>query len=468
MELENRVDVFVRRYGIIPEGSRIVAACSGGPDSLALVSVLLALREKRRLVLRIAHFEHGIRGEASMADVEFVRAFAESHGVPCDVAHEDIPAYAKRVGLSLETAARERRYAFLEETASGMGEGTLIATGHHAGDQAETVMMHILRGSGADGLAGMRPRKGNRVRPLLFATRQDILRYLEEKELSPRWDETNYQADAARNRMRLEVLPALRRYSPSADETLCRLAEAEAEIADFLRESADSVWNKIVAERDGAFFLQRPEYRNQPAAVRKTILRRLAEEAGLRQSLGFLHYAALDEFCRHSETGKALSLPCNQAAECRYDEVLFRRREDEPAAWDETAVSLSGITRIEGVGLTIYASPWEHGATPQNASVAVIDLDAITLPLTVRRRRDGDSFRLEGGGRKKVKSLLIDKKVPREFRDRAPIFASGEEILWIGGIRRAAFALVTGETKNAVMLRLEWDDSAHTKGENRT
>ena len=468
MELENRVDAFVRHYGIFTEGSRIVVACSGGPDSLALASVLLALRDRWRLVLRIAHFEHGIRGEASAVDAEFVRSFAEANGLPFDVAHEDIPAYARQSGLSLETAARERRYAFLEQVARVTGEDSLIATGHHREDQAETVLMHILRGSGADGLAGMRPRRGTRIRPLLAFSRQDIMHYLNEKGLTPCWDETNFQANTARNRMRLEIMPSLRRYSPAVEDVLCRLAAAEAEIADFLRESADAVWDKIVDERDGKFFLQRPEYRNQPVAVRKAILRRLAEEAGLRQSLGYLHYDALDEFCRCSETGKVLSLPCNHVAECQYDRVLLRRQADVPEAWDETTVSISGTTRIEGAGLTIYASAWSHGDMPKNADIAVIDAEAITLPLTVRRRRDGDSFRLKGGGRKKVKSLLIDKKVPRALRGRVPIFSAGGEILWIGGLQRAAFALVTEETKNAVMLRLEWDDSTCTKGEVRS
>ena len=122
MELESRVEAFVRQHGIFTPGSRIVIACSGGPDSLALVEVLLALRKKWRLSLGIAHFEHGIRGATSLADAEFVRAYAEEKGLSCRIVHEDVPAYAKRKKLSLETAARERRYAFLVETARGMGE----------------------------------------------------------------------------------------------------------------------------------------------------------------------------------------------------------------------------------------------------------------------------------------------------------------------------------------------------------
>ena len=468
MEFESRADAFVRRHEIFSVGSRIVVACSGGPDSLALASVLLALRDKWRLSLRIAHFEHGIRGADSLADARFVQAFAEEHGVPCDVVREDIPAYAAREGLSLETAARARRYAFLENVAQAMGENSLIATGHHAGDQAETVLMHLLRGSGVDGLAGMRPRRGNRIRPLLFASRQDILRYLEEKGLEPRWDETNFQADAARNRVRLEILPALRRYSPSVDDALCRLADAEAEIVDFLKQSVDAAWEDVAERRDGVFILRREAYRAQPAAVRKALLRRLAEEIGLRQSLFHSHYESLDEFCQCSETGKRLALPQNQIAECRYDEVLFRKTAEASQEWEETNLSLSGSTRIEAIGLTICASPWKQGDELPDVSAAVVDVDTLEQPLVVRKRRDGDSFRLESGGRQKVKDLLIDKKVPREFRDRVPIFSAGGEIFWVGGIRRAAIALVTNDTKRAAALRLVWDDTRHTKGENRT
>ena len=458
MDLEHRADAFARRNGVFASGSRVVVACSGGPDSLALASVLLNLRDSWRLSLRIAHFEHGIRGADSVADAEFVRAFAEEHGVPCDVVHEDIPAYAARERLSLETAARNRRYAFLEKTASAMGTGALIATGHHAGDQAETVMMHLLRGSGIDGLAGMRPRKGNRIRPLLFATRLEILRYLEKKGLKPRWDETNFRTDSARNRVRLEVLPALRRYSPSVDEALCRLADAEAETADFLRTTVDAVWEKMVEKRKGAICLRRSVYGSQPAAVRKAVLRRLAEETGLRQSLFYPHYAAIDALCLSGGTGKSLALPQGQTAECRYGEVLFRKAAKASAEWEEMELSLSGVTRVDAIGLTICASPWEPGGLIPDAS-AVVDVEALRLPLIVRRRHDGDSFRLENGGRQKVKSLLIDRKVPRELRKRVPIFTAGGDIFWVGGLRRAPVALVTEKTRRAVLLRLVWDDA---------
>ena len=466
MELEGRVEAFVRRHGIFVSGSRIVIACSGGPDSLALAEVLLARRGKWRLSLEIAHFEHGIRGEASLADAEFVRAYAEKHGLSCRIEHENVPAYAKRKKLSLETAARERRYAFLEETACRMGEGTLIATGHHAGDQAETVLMHLLRGSGIEGLAGMRPRMGTIIRPLLFLSKEEIVAYCREKGLQPRQDETNFQTDVERNRIRLELLPTLRSYRPSLDDVLCRLAAAEAEAADFLQAAADSVWDRTATEKDGQLFLRRKVYGAAHIALRKALLRRAAETLGLRSSFGFSHYEALDGFCRFGESGKKLTLPGGGEAECRYDTVVLRRAEASAVAWEERPLSLSGATRIEEIGLTVYASSSETEDIPEDSRLAVADRDALSSPLLVRRRREGDSFRLESGGRQKVKSLLIDRKIPRGLRDRVPIFTAGGEIFWVGGVRRAAVALVTEETRRMIAFRMVWDHMEEKGEEN--
>lgn len=459
MELERRVASFVRRQGFFSPGARIVVACSGGPDSLALTEILLALREKWRLSLCVAHFEHGIRGEASLADAAFVREYAEKRGLTCHVGHEDVPAYAKRAKVSLETAARERRYAFLEETARSMGEGTLIATGHHSGDQAETVLMHLLRGSGIDGLAGMRPRTGVIVRPLLCLSREEIETYCREKNLQPRRDETNYLPDAERNRIRLELLPLLRSYRPSMDDALCRLAAAQAETADFLQASADAVWAQVMETNDGQLLLRRKPYDELPAAIRKALLRRVAEMLGLRHALEFSHYEALDEFCRFGETGKRLMLPKGGEAECSYDKVILRQSAVGSVLWDERSLAIPGVTRIEEIGLTIYASPWEkRDEKIEDPLFAVADLDELSLPLAVRGRRKGDSFRLENGGRQKVKSLLIDRKVPRELRDVVPIFTAGGEIFWIGGLRRAAVALVSEETQRIIAFRMEWDN----------
>ncbi len=463
MRMESRVEAFIRARGVFEPGSRILVACSGGPDSVALASVLLAMRDRWRLTLRIAHFEHGIRGAASRADADFVRAFAAARGLAFTEAREDVPAYARRARLSLETAARERRYRFLTEAARAMGGGALIATGHHADDQAETVLLRLLRGTGPDGLAAMRPRDGARVRPLLFLSRAEIEAYLRERGLAFCTDETNAALDAARNRVRLELLPALRRYNPSIGGALCRLAAASAETADFLNGAVDAAWREAVAVKRGGFFLRRAPYRGLHPAVRKGLLRRIAEGAGLRRSLGAAQYDALDALCVSGGAGKSLALGGAWRAECRYDDVAFWMPDGEPPYW-EAALRVPGTTRVEAVGLTVYAAWCEAAEAPPDETAAAFDADALRMPCVVRMRRPGDAFRLEGGGRQKVKSLLIDRKVPRALRGRVPVFTSGEEIFWVGGLRRAAFAPLSERTKRAVVFRIVWDAAAETGG----
>ena len=229
--LAHRLYEHVRREGVLPRGAHIVVACSGGPDSLALLSLLLELRPLLSLAVTAAHYEHGIRGEASAEDAAFVRRFCAARAVPCIVESGDVPRAAARTSESLETAARRLRYAFLERTRERVG-ASLIATAHHADDQAETVLLHILRGAGLDGLAGIPARDAARhlVRPLLPFPKQELVDYCRARGFSPRHDATNDVPDALRNRVRLTLLPELARaYNPAIRQGLCRLADIVAE-----------------------------------------------------------------------------------------------------------------------------------------------------------------------------------------------------------------------------------------------
>lgn len=460
MELERRVEAFVQKHTLFSPGASIVVACSGGPDSLALLTILSALRKRWRLTLGVAHFEHGIRGAASREDAEFVRTFASEIGLPCRVAHEDVPLHAKRAHVSLETAARERRYAFLFGVAQEMGEGTLIATAHHAGDQAETVLMRILRGSGLTGLAGMRPRTGNLIRPLLSVSRTEIEDYCKAKELSPRVDETNAEPIAMRNRIRLELLPMLRRYNPSIDDALCRLATAAAEQVDYFAPMAEAACQDIIKEEKGVLLIRRKLYRDMPPALRHEILKCLVERIGIYSRFGISHYDELDSLCRFGETGKRHELFEGIVAECRYGEVAILRNKSSDEVWPEVPLAIPGETRIDAIGLTVFAEPCDAMPVDIDARSAVLDADALRSPCVVRMRRAGDVIRLEDGKRQKLKELLIDRKVLRSMRNRVPIFAADGEIFWVGGVRRASVAMVTEATERFVQLRLVWDEDS--------
>ena len=233
-----RVAQFCAREQLLHSGLGIVVACSGGPDSLALVEVLRQLTARYQLRLAVAHFEHGIRGAASRADALFVQEYCAAHALPCVVEAADVPAAAQAAGQSLETAGRELRYAFLERVRVERGLD-VIATAHHADDQAETVLMHLLRGAGLTGLAGIQPQRGRLIRPFLSVTKQEIRAYLAAAGLTPREDVTNSEPDCLRNRVRLELLPLLRTdYNPRITQALCQLAavagDAQTVLADTL------------------------------------------------------------------------------------------------------------------------------------------------------------------------------------------------------------------------------------------
>ena len=232
---------YARAQGLLHHGMHVLVACSGGPDSLALLDILLRLRGRLRLALTVAHFEHGIRGASSEGDASFVAAFCKERGVPCFIGHGDVPSAARAQGKSLELAARELRYAFFWQTMARVG-ADVLATAHHADDQAETVLMRILRGTGLDGLSAMKPREGKKIRPLLFARRAEILAYCGARGLEPRHDATNDLPDCTRNVLRLKVLPYLQQScNPEVARALCQLAELARADCDYLEQQLDAI-----------------------------------------------------------------------------------------------------------------------------------------------------------------------------------------------------------------------------------
>lgn len=457
-ELLHRVAAYVRRYDLWRPGGRVLVACSGGADSLALLSLVLELCDEQRLTVMAAHFEHGIRGAASAADAAFVEQFCTARGIPCRIAAEDIPAYAAWRRISLEMAARERRYRFLRQIAAEMGEGTVIATGHQADDQAETVLLRLLRGTGIEGLAAMRPKTKDIVRPLLAVSRAEIEAYCQEKGLSPRRDVTNGEPDAVRNRIRLELIPLLRQsYNPEITRTLCRLAKIAQNEGDFLQSAVRAAWKEMASPVPGGWALEKSAYDRQPVAVQAGILRRLAERLDMRMSFQFVHYESLKELLRSGVTGDRRVLPKGVQAEMSYGILLVRRDHFRFESWQPVRLSVPGCTRVPELGLTVHidfvaAPPAEPGA-----ETIAVDAAVLPVPWEIRPRQRGDAITVEQGT-KTLKKLLIDRKVPRETRGNIPVFTAGGRVFWVGGVRQAAWGRVSEETKRIARLALIWED----------
>ncbi|MBQ3433828.1 MAG: tRNA lysidine(34) synthetase TilS, partial [Selenomonadaceae bacterium] len=266
---------------------KALIAVSGGVDSLALAELRIDSRRRFGLELCIGHFEHGLRGQESIDDAAFVKAFAEERGIKFIGGRGDVKAYAAAEKISVETAARNLRYEFLSKQ-----NFDAIALAHHADDQAETILMRLLRGATSAGLSAMKFRTfskdyGLLIRPLLRFRKVELETFCRERKLSPRLDATNFELDATRNRIRLELIPTLERFNPALVATLCRLAEVTAEEADFIDEQAEKIFPAVV--RDNS--IVRAEFLKLHSALQRVVIKKfLAQVAGSAKDFGFVHF----------------------------------------------------------------------------------------------------------------------------------------------------------------------------------
>lgn len=288
---------------------KIVVAVSGGADSLALADLLHRSRRLFNLEMCIAHFEHGLRGQASLDDAAFVKSFAENLGAEFFMENGDVPAFAAAEGISLETAARQLRYEFLARVRL-QKKFDAIALAHHSDDQAETILMRLLRGSGVTGLSAMKFRAdsphGLLIRPLLRFKKWELENYCRARNLLPRIDATNFDATVTRNKIRLELLPALEKFNPAITETLCRFGEISAAESDFIDAETEKIYPRVV--RNGEIL--REDFLKLHPAIQRTVVRKfIAEQTGSVTDFGFTHFEAVRKVLANGLTG--VELPKN-------------------------------------------------------------------------------------------------------------------------------------------------------------
>ena len=286
------------KQGLLSGGEKIIVAVSGGADSLALVDLLHRARQRFKLQLCIAHYEHGLRGADSIADADFVKSFAADRSIDCIIEHGDVREYARANRQSIETSARSLRYNFLERVRSRLNYDA-IALAHHADDQAETILMRLLRGTGSTGLTAMRSKSDRLLRPLLNFRKSELENYCRQRGLEPRVDVTNFEPSATRNKIRLELLPMLETYNPSIVETLCRLGATAAEDADFIKQSARKIYPTAIKlstalDRSVTMGLSQTIVKSQPVAIQRALIRMFLSDAlGTLEGIEFIHIEAV-------------------------------------------------------------------------------------------------------------------------------------------------------------------------------
>lgn len=456
MPLIERALATITRFDLIPRGARVLAAVSGGADSVALAHVLARLAPDLGCTLAgIAHLHHGLRGDDADGDAAFAEALADRLGVPCVTRREDVAAHAAAAGESMEAAARRVRYAFLDAAADRLG-ATHIATGHTADDQAETVLMRLMRGAGLHGLSGIRARNGRIIRPLLEARRADIEAFLTAMGEPWRDDASNADQAIARNRVRHAVMPAIRAAGGDG------VVDAMARTASLIQDDADELERRAI-EIAPAVVLQDGRIDTaalgalSPAIARRVIRRALEAVAGGR-FLSLEHVEAVRSLIRE-DAPSAVQLP---GVIVTQDAGVIRMAaaDVEPASAFETALDVPGAAEVPGTGLVVSAevgavTPGELAGLRAGAdAVAVQGVD--TARLTVRSRRPGDALRPLGGpGRRKLQDVFVDRKVARAERDRVPVVVDDRgRIVWVVGHTIADEFRVTSPEGRVLLLKV--------------
>lgn len=443
--VERAVARFTREHEVFRRGERVLVAISGGPDSSALLLVLSALRQRLDVQLAAAYFDHRLRGpEASAEERRAVRALAARAGVDLVEGEGDVAAEARRARTSVEATARALRYRFLREAASANGCG-VVATGHTLDDQAETILLHLARGAGLGGLRGMAPRgpwplggDGPDVaRPLLGVRREETRAYCLAAGVETVQDPTNLLLDAARNRVRLEALPALRRLNPKVEEALVRLGPAAAEAEATLDALADAALARARVEAERVS-VPREALRSLAQAVRQRALVRAWQRlAGVVEHPSERVTRAVTRAVE-APPGTTLDLPRGVRLEAGDDVIVLRRGAPPSRAYPPRPVRLP----VPG---EVTFGPWRLRAgaeePPAGALVAEVDPSATEGGLVVRTRRPGDRFQPLGMREaKKLQDFFVDEKVPREERDVTPLVTSSRGIVWVVGLRVAEWA----------------------------
>ncbi len=430
----------------------VLAAVSGGADSVAMLLGLAALREGCGLRLVVGHVNHGLRGVESDGDEEFVRGLARDLGLPVEVERVEIGVESRAGREGLEATARRKRFLALRGMAAAAGLDR-IAVGHTATDRAETVLMNLLRGSGLEGLAAMRQVAGDLVRPMLLLEREETWAYCEAKGVVPRSDSSNLDQSILRNRVRLSLIPLLEReYQPAAARSLVRLAEIVEGELEWTESIVEEAYAASAADQAGAVALDLGRLQQMPRGLRRRVIRLAAGRVrGNVQDLGLEHLRALDEVVVSGRTGQRLELPGLRAERTSRKVVLDRPRKGNVVGYC-VSMAVPGTTGVAEAGIELASvlvplarcNPARRGPYRVHLDAAVVGRE-----LVVRSPRAGDRMAPLGmRGTKKLQDLFVDCKVPRAEREGVPVVTTTDgEIVWVVGHRISERAKVTAQTE---------------------
>ena len=495
--LEHRVRETMEQYHMLEPGDRVIAAVSGGADSVCLLALLCAWREPRGISIRALHVHHGLRGEEADRDADFVRSLCEGLHVPCHILKVDVRGLAAEKGMSEEEAGRFLRYEALEKEAldwegedrasggrsgldedwadgdwahgdsadGGLADGgsadggpadggpadggpvvggaagsslspVKIAVAHHSGDQVETILHNLFRGSGLFGMKGIVYRRGRIIRPLLDVDRDCILKWLADHDLPYVQDSTNDTLHYTRNRIRNQLLPEIEQYvNRGAAGNILRLGRLAAQADEYL-ESQAAAWIKAHVRKNPGAYIPAEAFLLEPEILRSYVVMSLLKElGGASRDLGLVHVSQVMELAGRA-VGKQVDLPYGLSAIREYEGIWMGR--GDPAAEEEWGdlpiVDMEVFSRKKGMEF------------PKNVYTKWFDCDKIKGTPVVRTRRPGDFIVLSDNNHKALNRFMIDEKIPRQMRDKIPLLADGSHVMWIIGYRISEYYKIGPDT----------------------
>lgn len=394
----------------------ILVAFSGGADSVCLLYILNAVRKKTGFLLYAAHLNHCLRGEAAEHDENFAIKFCKKLGIELFVKKEDVGFYAKEHKLSEELAGRELRYSFFN---SIMEEKNIkfLATGHHADDQTETVLMHLMRGSGIDGISGMRYKREKIIRPLLGISKEEILKFCHEEKLEFCTDATNFETEYSRNKVRLEIIPKMIEINPNLSNTISRTTEILADESDFLEECVKKTYKDIIFNNS----VEIEKLHKTHICLQRRLIKKMIESAcGSKKDISYDYIDKVLKLAANNKTGKSINLLSGVVARIQYDKLIIEKPSLPLNFFYE--VLLGKEISIPDINVKIKIECKENGDFTFSPDAKLV----------IRTRQNGDRiYPLGMLGTKKLKSFFIDEKVPREQRDKSLILTCNGEIALI-------------------------------------
>ena len=441
---------------MIKKGDKVLAAISGGADSVCMLHILNRLKQDLKFTLFCAHVNHGLRGETADRDERFVKDLCKELKIPFFCGRFDVNKIADEEKLTVEEAGRKVRYSFFEKLKNEHGIQK-IATAHNKNDNAETVLMRIIRGTGIDGLSGISyVREDGVIRPILDLSRAQIEEYLKENNLSFCTDETNLDNNFTRNKIRNELLPYLEKeFNGMIIDSLVRLSKGADEDSRFIKGYAKRLFQRLKSPIKGPNALHIDSLKMVEKSVAVRVIKMAAEESEKGVKLEKCHIDDIFELME-KQTGTSIDLPKGLKASVNYGWLTFEGSEDrrKVAAKDDffIEVAVGDTVFLEGIGKQISLRE-ESGNYKCKINEMLVDLDKIKGPLFLRSRRDGDRMVWFPDGReKKIKSIFIDEKIPQKDRNKIPLLTTGNEIIAIVGSRVSEKYKLTKETERALVI----------------